>query len=441
MTNGEPGDAATGTSFPRFVMRHSGFVIRGRDHGTMATPSPTPAPRRPRRRTLGASLNGLIFVCIMLFMGVAAINSGSNLLYAVFGLMIGVLVVAAVISRWVLGRLAVHRVLPDHGTVGRAVPVTYRFENRKRFWPSLSVTAAELDGAGGFTKPPQGYLLHAAAGATAAVVAEVIPARRGLHRFDRLRVGTSFPFGFVRRSFEDRQPDKLLVFPPVGRVDPDLVRLGRAAEHLGSAVRPRPGGQDEFYGVKEHRPGDNPRHIHWRRSARTAAARAGGTLVAKEMTTVAPPRLLLLVDTWLADRTKAELARVEQAIAMAASVASAALEEDQSVGLVAWDGRWRRLEPSRGKLHRSDLLSVLAGLPANPTADTAQLLAEGAAAARGGTTAMLFTPRDVPPGAAGNRDRGAPVVVAAGSPAAAKWFTWDPPVDFAAIVPRGEGGS
>src|SRR3954466_14108919 len=101
----------------------------------------TAARRRP---TLDFSLHGLIYICIMFFMGLAAINSGANLLYGVFGLMIGILVVAAVLRRRVLKKLAVHRVLPDHGVVGEPTLITYQFHNRKRFWPSLSVTAAEL---------------------------------------------------------------------------------------------------------------------------------------------------------------------------------------------------------------------------------------------------------------------------------------------------------
>ena len=55
-------------------------------------------------------------------------------------------------------------------------------------------------------------------------------------------------------------------------------------------LRPRRGGQDEFYGVKEYRRGENPRWIYWKRSART------GTLVTREMTLVTPPRILLLVE-------------------------------------------------------------------------------------------------------------------------------------------------
>ena len=75
--------------------------------------------------------------------------------------------------------------------------------------------------------------------------------------------------------------------------------MARSAEKVGPTMRPHRGGMDEFYGLKEFRTGENPRWIYWRRSART------GALVAKEMTQVSPPRLMLLVDTFLVDRSRA----------------------------------------------------------------------------------------------------------------------------------------
>src|SRR5688572_11216519 len=102
---------------------------------------PTPVRKKP---SLDVSLTGFIYTLMMLFMGIAAINSQANLLFGVFGLMIGVLLVSGVISRLVLRRIEVRRLLPDFIVVGEPASLTYEFENRKRFWPSLSVTIGEL---------------------------------------------------------------------------------------------------------------------------------------------------------------------------------------------------------------------------------------------------------------------------------------------------------
>src|SRR5688500_12306402 len=114
-----------------------------------AIPFTTPVRRKP---SLDFSVTGLVYCAMMLFMGLAAVNTQANLLFGVFGLMVGILLVSGVISRLVLRRLRVRRVLPDHGIVGRMMPVSYEFRHDKRYWPSLSVGVAGIDGAEGVTK-------------------------------------------------------------------------------------------------------------------------------------------------------------------------------------------------------------------------------------------------------------------------------------------------
>src|ERR1700760_906407 len=105
-------------------------------------PAVTPVRRRP---SLDFSLTGLVYCSMMMFMGLAAINTQANLLFGVFGLMIGILLVSGIISRLVLKRVKVTRELPEHGVVGKPLGMTYQFFNGKGFWPSLSVSLAELD--------------------------------------------------------------------------------------------------------------------------------------------------------------------------------------------------------------------------------------------------------------------------------------------------------
>src|SRR3954454_10773470 len=86
----------------------------------------TPVRRRP---SLDFSVTGLVYCSMMMFMGLAAINSQANLLFGVFGLMIGILLVSGVISRLVLKKLELTRVLPEHGVVGQPMTVSYEFSN------------------------------------------------------------------------------------------------------------------------------------------------------------------------------------------------------------------------------------------------------------------------------------------------------------------------
>ncbi len=91
--------------------------------------SATPIRRRPG---VDFSLTGLIYCAMMLFMGLAAITSQANLLFAVFGLMIGILLISAMICRLVLMRLHVERVIPESTCVGQPATIRYDFLNAKQ---------------------------------------------------------------------------------------------------------------------------------------------------------------------------------------------------------------------------------------------------------------------------------------------------------------------
>lgn len=362
-------------------------------------------------------------------MGLAAINSQANLLFGLFGLMTGVLLVSLIISKLVLRKLVVQRILPDHAVVGQPMTILYQLTNRKRFWPSLSITVAEVDAIEVFAKQPLAYMLHAAAQMTAIVPAEVVAQRRGLHQLGAQQVITSFPFGFIKRATERNQKDSLLVYPAIGAVSPRVIQMCRSAETSGAQMRPRRGGTDEFYGVKEYRVGENPRWIYWRHSART------GTLVSKEMTRVSPPRIQLLVDTYLESGGIEAQASIERVIAMAASLASKALEQGMSVGLHVWSNDWIMIPPNRGKRHRRDILSILARLEQNTLFDQRQLLEQNYKHQKSGTTAVLVTPHELRLSLE-QSVRGGMVVLSSAAPQISRWFKFDRSVDFARCMPR-----
>src|SRR5258706_8683499 len=218
----------------------------------------TPVRQRPR---LNYSFTGVVYIAMTLFMGLAAANLQANLLFGVFGLMIGVFVVAWVISRSVLRRLRVKRILPEHAVVGAPVTLLYEFTNTKRFWSSLSVTLGELDASEAFVKQPFAYMLHAAPRTSATVPTQVVPKRRGLHVFDRYQLSTSFPFGFIKRALDRREHETILTFPAIGQVDPKLLAMCQSADRSGATMRPRRAGGYEFYGGKEFPTGQKPRGV------------------------------------------------------------------------------------------------------------------------------------------------------------------------------------
>lgn len=390
---------------------------------TIPTAQVTPVYRRPG---FDFSMTGLVYASIMAFMGLAAVNLQASLLFGVFGLMIGIVLISGIISKLVLKRIAVRRLLPDQATVGRTTLMHYSVINQKRVWASFSVTIAELDGAQSFRRQPQSYLLHAAPGQSAAITSEVIPKRRGMLQFDHYQLSTSFPFGFIKRAIVRRHADPLLVFPPMARVDPKLLTQFKSAEMTGNNLRPKPHGSDEFYGLRDYRPGESPRLIDWKRTART------GRLISREMTQVSPPRIVVVVDTHNPDSSAARANHVERSIAQAASLIDVALDAGLAVGLVVRGTHWSVMSANRGKRHKRELLTVLAMLPdagSQRVDDATAALGQASAIANQMTTLVLFTG-----GAASNLNqagrRGGGISIGAVSDVAKRWFDFDPSIDF-----------
>ena len=164
-----------------------------------------------------------------------------------------------------------------------------------------------------------------------------------------------------------------------------------------------------------------------------AGARTGAP-VTREMTHVSPPRVLLLVDTCVVDRTLDAHVAVERAIAMAVSLASDALGQGLSMGILAWSDGWVHVPPNRGKRHARDVLTLLARLPLNTGHDHRELLDESYRHQKSGTTLMLITPADFRLGL-GDTARGNLVVLSSCNPDVQSLFTFDPKVDFTCCMP------
>jgi uncharacterized protein (DUF58 family) len=151
------------------------------------------------------------------------------------------------------------------------------------------------------------------------------------------------------------------------------------------------------------------------------------------MTHVSPPRIVILVDTFVAVRDIAHHTAVERSIAMAASLASHGLEQGLCIGLVCWteDG-WAKIAAARGKRHRRDVLAVLARLPLNTTHDSTALLGAALELQDSASTMVMFSPADIGPG---QRSNGALIVVSSEGIQSRRWFRFSPNVSFEHCMP------
>ncbi|MBT8485147.1 MAG: DUF58 domain-containing protein [Phycisphaerales bacterium] len=317
------------------------------------------------RRRYHLHLPFLVYCGLTVLVAVAAINGGSNLLFWVFGAMASALLVSGLLSGVMLLGLSVRRLLPAHGVVGEPMSVRYAIRNRSRLLPAFNLHCREhaSPGESGWQDRIRGglaWIMHI--GPRELVHAEAIfwPTARGVVDFDDVEVRTSFPFGILGKSIVVTRPHGTLVFPPVLPLRQRVLDAIVPAADVGMKITQHPGAGDDYYGIRELRPGDSLRHIAWKRTANR------DQLLCVERTRPNPPKLRVMLNLSRAPAEDGDAAaatrrrREELAIILAASIVEAADASGLEVGLSVLGLATAPIPPRRSHWHRNKIMAALA---------------------------------------------------------------------------------
>lgn len=219
----------------------------------------------------------------------------------------------------------------------------------------------------------------------------VVASRRGYHRFGPAEIRTGDPFGFVSAHEEVDRTDYLIVYPRVLPVSAFNLPLKQPFGD-GKPVRPLMEDPLRFSGVRPYEPGDLPRRIHWRATARS------GQLQSKQFEPSALPVVALFLDVNTFEHFWQGLdpERLERAISATASLAAFALEERRQVGLYAnaplYHGqRFIHIAPGRHPAQLARILEALALLIPHTGDRIETLLAREAPRLPWGATLVVVT--------------------------------------------------
>lgn len=213
----------------------------------------------PRRLKL--TREGKYFIFITFGVGVAAINTGNNLLYLLLGMLLSLIVVSGVLSELSLRHLTVTRRLPPRAQVGRPHLVEIEVYNHKQRVPSYAIEVEDL--RAGQPADKRCFFLKISPRSAQVAAYRRTPARRGRDNHVGFRVATRFPFGLFEKSREVAADDELIIYPAV---DPVRLPQMESGTRLGGESALGRGTGDEIHGLRLMREGDDPRDIYWRKS-------------------------------------------------------------------------------------------------------------------------------------------------------------------------------
>jgi len=317
---------------------------------------------------------GWVLLGVSLMAAVVGAHRLENLLLLLGALAAGLVGAGIVLPPFLLRGLQVTRRLPRRAMAGVSVPIEVHVRGPRR-WPgvptcTVSDQPSPTGGGGGTAHVP---------GATRAddpgtrAVYHTRFRRRGRHRLGVYVLETAAPFGFARAVRAAVAPDEILVLPRVRRISLPPLPLPRVTAMRLSWGRPSRSAQDEdFAGLREWRPGENPRRIHWRSSART------GRLLMREHEAPSDRRVTVALETALpADQStrRQAHARFERAVALAASVCAALEREGIAYRLALGGGHPIVTRFGLGTRHLDGLLQHLAEVAPDPAGTATEMLA------------------------------------------------------------------
>ncbi|MCP4500540.1 MAG: DUF58 domain-containing protein [Deltaproteobacteria bacterium] len=340
--------------------------------------------------------DGRILIGITMATGFAALNTGNNLLFFGWGLLLASILISGVLSETTLRFVQLKLLHTFDGNRGTSTPVDVELKNSSQHIPAFGVDVAavfsRIEGLGSAAEPsPEEeahtlFQLKLSPTETRQEAAAFFASRRGVYELTKLTATTAYPFGLFMKTksiFQVRR-EKVHIGPALV----DVSRAKRALAHrLGGTPSQRAGYGEDFFSLRPYRDGDDLRKVAWRSSARTGRLTMKETEAfhTREVVLVVtlpslpsrPPinekrlreRIPLLGKRWRIRRETLHLQhpvtqafslyerRAEFTLAAAYSLALELLNEDHSVGVVVPGAS---LLPTRGPRQREAMRALFA---------------------------------------------------------------------------------
>jgi uncharacterized protein (DUF58 family) len=294
-------------------------------------------PNQRLRVTREGGLYVIVWGCLLLIGRYQQIN----LILLIAGLAAGPIAASILMSAGMLRGLRLVRRVPSYVFAGDPLRIDYVLENTRRTTAALALVVEDsvqpVDrGLAGSDRPaPVVFFPRVPGREKRRMRWEGASPRRGKYRFSSIDVVTRSPFGLLERRVTHNSADGLIVYPTVGQLTRRWHLMQREAIETRRGQRhDRTAQQQEYHGMRDYRPGDNPRWIHWRTSARLAKP------MVKEFEQQNEQDLCLLLDPWLprSKVTPEQRETLEELIRFAATVC---LENCRFSGrrlLLGWTG-------------------------------------------------------------------------------------------------------
>lgn len=211
--------------------------------------------------------------------------------------------------------------------------------------------------------------------------------KRGLYKIGPLSVTYSEPLGIFSSTRRYGLYSELLVYPKMFEIRQFPALVKGIVPWFGIDTSRISGDEHEFFGVREYRPGDPIKRIHWPSTARL------GSLIVKEFERCAVFKATIIIDLMEEHNIgSGKETTLEYAVKIAASIARYLLEKGSLVQMIAYGEKIQILPFNKGEAHLYDILGLLAAAEAEGSTPMTGVLAEASALITMRSTLILIMP-------------------------------------------------
>lgn len=267
-------------------------------------------------------------------------------------------------------------------------PFAERLTIRSRAWVPL--LWGELRDASALPGYPGGAVIALGPRAETVVTLTGHALRRGIYALGPIALTMGDPFGLFEARLRFDVGARRVVYPRPLELPP-LARLRGIVPTEGPPSRDALDRSPHAVTVRSYVPGDAPRRIHWRTTARRSFA-GHDALFVKEFDPQSAGDLWLALDMQAAAQFGAgDAGSEERAVVLAASLAEQLLRRGRGVGLMALGAAATLVSPRSGPEQRWRLLEELAGMRAEGDVPLGEGLQRLARVVRRGDAVSVIT--------------------------------------------------
>lgn len=224
-----------------------------------------------RHRRVRICREGIIYLAVCSVVLLGSILRDVNLLLVLACMMIGPFLLNGVVAAAMVGSLRVSRELPPNITAWQPWRGTIHFDNRNSKSPVWTILAQDTlrSQVGREIYRTQVFLPYVDRALTgfSDFLGPALP--RGRYDCGPLKLTSRFPFGLLAVSATMTQSTEVYVTPQLGTLGTNWATWLRRALAVGRNGGNRRGrSEGEFHAMRDWRPGDPRKWIHWRTTAR-----------------------------------------------------------------------------------------------------------------------------------------------------------------------------